>query len=710
MPGNFLFCFEMLGTYIAILLLGHLLSPEQQDGRVAVEVRSVSGPAQQVEVRAGDRAAVTDGLGKATLEVPPGEIDVQFRRVGFKSKSVRTTVVEGMTVRLDVELESESVIEEEVRVTATRGNIRIEDEPIRVEVVDQEEVDEKAVMTPGDIAMLLNETSGLRVQITSPALGAANVRVQGLRGRYTQVLADGLPLYGQTGSIGILQIPPLDLGQVEVIKGVASALYGSSALGGVINLVSRRPAEPRLEVLQNVTSHNGSDTVFWLAAPRKEGQWSSTLLGGAHFQGRSDIDNDGYTDLPEYKRGVLRPRFFWENDKGKSVFLTGGAMAEDRAGGSIPFPEELRTRRLDGGVVARFVTGDRLIALRGSVMNGRHRRQFGAVTERDSQSTVFSEATVSGSGDGHLWTLGSSWQLDRYRNQTVSGFDYTYSVPSLFAQDEYSPNTVVTFSGSGRLDFHNRYGTFFSPRISALIRLPHAFTTRISTGTGVFAPTPFTEETEATGLSNIQPLSNVQAERAWSASADLGRKSGQFEWNATVFGSVIRHPVVLHETEIINLAAPTQTVGTELMARYRRGHFNFIATHTFTESTEIDSSSGFHQAVALTPRHSAGFDAMWENKEKGRVGFEVYYTGRQRLDDNPYRSESIPYVVFGILVERRFGPIRIFVNAENLGDVRQTKHDPLVLPQPLPDGRRAVDAWAPLDGRAINAGIRYSLD
>jgi iron complex outermembrane receptor protein len=146
------------------------------------------------------------------------------------------------------------------------------------------------------------------------------------------------------------------------------------------------------------------------------------------------------------------------------------------------------------------------------------------------------------------------------------------------------------------------------------------------------------------------------------------------------------------------------------MARYRRGHFNFIATHTFTESTEIDSSSGFHQAVALTPRHSAGFDAMWENKEKGRVGFEVYYTGRQRLDDNPYRSESIPYVVFGILVERRFGPIRIFVNAENLGDVRQTKHDPLVLPQPLPDGRRAVDAWAPLDGRAINAGIRYSLD
>jgi outer membrane receptor protein involved in Fe transport len=81
------------------------------------------------------------------------------------------------------------------------------------------------------------------------------VRVQGLRGRYTQVLSDGLPLYGgQTGGLGLLQIPPMDLGGVEVIKGVASALYGGTALGGVVNLVSRRPGEePIRELLLNQT-------------------------------------------------------------------------------------------------------------------------------------------------------------------------------------------------------------------------------------------------------------------------------------------------------------------------------------------------------------------------------------------------------------------------------------------------------------------------
>jgi len=691
----------------SIVLVALPLNAQQTTGTVAVEVRSESGAAPQVEVQAGGQTVLTDNRGEAVLQLAPGEIELHFRRVGFAPKDVRTAVLAGQTVRLQVELQAESVLEEEIVVTATRANTRIEDEPLRVEVVDQEEVDEKAIMTPGDIAMLLNETSGLRVQVTSPSLGSANVRIQGLRGRYTQLLADGLPLYGETGSIGILQIPPLDLGQVEVIKGAASALYGSSALGGVINLVSRRPTAARGEVLQNITSHKGSDTVFWLERPKNETAWSYTLIGGAHFQGRSDIDEDGYADLPEYQLGLIRPRLFWEGKTGNSAFFTGGLTAEDRAGGSVDFPEEIRTRRFDGGGVARFVMGKRLLAVRGSAMNGDSRRLYGDFTERDRRQTFFSEATFSGASSGHNWTVGSAFQTDRYRNRDVSGFDYTYVTPSMFAQDEYSPNARVTFSGSGRVDFHNKYGTFFNPRISALVRLSKGLTTRISTGTAFLAPTPFTEETEATGLSYIHPLSNVRSERAWSGSADLGWKSDNLELNATVFGSVVRHPVLLDDLDIVNLGEPTETIGTEFLARLRRGPFNFVLTHTYTQSTEIDPDSGLRQSVALTPKHTVGFDAMWEKKDKGRVGFEVYYTGKQRLEDNPYRTTSLPYVVFGILVERYFGPVRVFINAEDIGDFRQTKHDPLPLPQPLIDGRRSVGAWAPIEGRAINGGLRF---
>src|SRR5205085_9422916 len=126
-------------------------------------------------------------------------------------------------------------------------------------------IEEKMMMTPGDITMMLNEMGGLRVQTTSPGLGAASVRIQGMKGRYTRFLSDGLPLFGQQGGgLGLLQIPPMDLGQVEVIKGAASALYGAGAMGGVVNLISRRPqSEPIYDFLVNRSTLGATDaTVF----------------------------------------------------------------------------------------------------------------------------------------------------------------------------------------------------------------------------------------------------------------------------------------------------------------------------------------------------------------------------------------------------------------------------------------------------------------
>jgi len=190
---------------------------------------------------------------------------------------------------------------EEIVVQATRSGRRVQDEPIRVEVLTREEIEEKLLMRPGNIAMLLNETGGVRVQVTSPSLGASNVRIQGMPGRYTQLLADGLPQYGgQTSSLGLLQIPPTDLGQVEVIKGAASALYGPSALGGVINLVSRRPREAAEgEMVVNATSRDGQDLTAYLSAPFADA-WGYSLTGGLHRQAKDDLDGDAWLDIPGY--------------------------------------------------------------------------------------------------------------------------------------------------------------------------------------------------------------------------------------------------------------------------------------------------------------------------------------------------------------------------------------------------------------------------
>ena len=586
---------------------------------------------------------------------------------------------------MDIELQPQSAIEETVVVTATRAERRIEDEPLRVEVVPAEEVQEKIAMAPGDVSMLLGETNGLRVQTTSPSLGGATVRIQGLSGRYTQVLADGLPLYGgQSGSVGILQIPPMDLAQVEVIKGVASALYGMSAVGGVVNLVSRRPVQgaPEREVLINRTSHDGTDGAVWIAQALNE-QWGFTTLGGLHMQNRSDLDGDGWTDLPMFRRVQARPRVMWSNGSGRSALFTVGGMSEQRRGGSMPgatvregrsHPENLDTTRVDGGFVGRFLTsGGQVLATRASAVTQHYEHTFGTIRERSRKGTWFGETSVMGRVGTHTWVGGAALQRDTFHASDVESFNYTYTTVGVFGQDDFALNRRVTLSGSGRVDRHSEFGTFISPKLSALVRFGGGFTTRVSGGRGHVAPTPFTDETEATGLTPLAPLGMLEPEKATSVSGDVTWSRAPLEVTATVFRSHIQNALMFEEFvsgpyggRIVNAAEPTRTTGTEFIARFHEDDLDVILTHMFIWSTESNVDDGGLREVPLNPRHTASVDVLWEFGSS-QIGVEAFYSGRQALDDNPYRTTSDDYVLWGFLFMHRIGPALLYVNTRTSG-------------------------------------------
>jgi iron complex outermembrane receptor protein len=161
--------------------------------------------------------------------------------------------------------------------------------------------------------------------------------------------------------------------------------------------------------------------------------------------------------------------------------------------------------------------------------------------------------------------------------------------------------------------------------------------------------------------------------------------------------------------EIVNASEPVRTAGTEALARFRRGAFGLTLTHTFIRSTEVDPNENERHEVPLSPRQTASIVGTWESMERSRFVVEVFHTGRQRLDDNPFRTQSRPYWIVGLSGERRFGSVRIFVNAENITNVRQTRYERLVRPQRHTDGRWTVDAWAPLEGRVINGGLRVAF-
>jgi outer membrane receptor for ferrienterochelin and colicins len=606
-----------------------------------------------------------------------------------------------------------------VVVTATRSGQLVRDQPLRVEVVPDEEIQESLTVAPGNLTNILNELAGVRMQATAPGLGGTGLQFRGLPGRHAQVLSDGLPLGGtQADSFGLMQTPPLDLSRVEVIKGVASALYGGSALSGVLNLTSREPGSGS-EVLLNQTSLGGSDLVGFLAQPNA-GKLGYTLTGGAHYQSRKDPDHDGWAEVPGYTRVSLRPRLFWEPDEDRTIFGTLGVMGEDREGGTLPgrvsptsFPEALHTRRADAGVIARFKRDDRAINLRWSANVTEHDRVFGSYRIFDRASSVFGEATLSGAAGIHNWVLGAVLQYERLQVRDVPGVSYAYTVPGLFAQDELAATPWLSFAASARVDEHSDYGTFFSPRVSALIRVGSEWSLRASAGTGFSAPTPLIEDVQARSLGLVNPLRGLRAERAQSASLDLKWAEKPLDVNLSVFASQVRHPLDVAPAagdrfDLVNNSGPLRVHGAEMLIGYSTGSLHVLANASYLDVTEM-GRDGTRQPAELIPRFSAELATILEDEGLGRIGVEIAYTGRQPLEDNPYREASRPYLEINALAQLDIGRVGLFVNAMNLTGEKQQDSSPLLRPVPGPGSDPITDVWAPLTGRTYNFGIRLKF-
>lgn len=619
---------------------------------------------------------------------------------------------------------------EKIIVQATRSGRIADEQPIRVEIINREEITEKATMRPGNISMLVAETGGVRVQTTSPALGSANIRLQGMFGRYTQLLADGLPLYGnQAASIGLLQIPPTDVGRVEIIKGSASSLYGGSALGGVINLVSRRPGDEFSgETLVNLTTRDGQDVTVYMESPLSD-ILKGSITAGAHHQKSDDTNNDDWIDLAGYERYTVRPRLFWQGDGGESLYFTAGYMSENRNGGTVfgglvtdgnPFRQRQDSQRTDGGLVFSMPVGEHYtFSTRASAMVQQHDHLYAKDREEDKHESYLIESSITGYSDTSDWVVGLAYQTDVYASKTFPEFDYSYQVPGLFAQLDHEMTPALTTSYSLRVDKHNEFGTQLSPRLSVLYRLSDV-TIRGSYGQGYYAPTPFVEEIEAAGLSRLEPIQNLLEEQAETASLDFTYTFENVETSLTLFGSNVQNATelqafssadsdVFDRVRLVNVAGQSQIRGSEVLLRYHWRNIKLTTSYLYLDATEDAGEASGRQAMALTPRHSAGFVAMWEKHGEFRAGFEAYYTGSQRLYDNPYMDESKPYWHLGLMGEITSGRISWFINLENLLDVKQSDEHPLLLPDRAPSGQWTTDIWSRNDGFIANAGVRIKF-
>lgn len=694
-------------------------------GTARFVVRHDQEPVASALVTAAGRAARTDDQGVAALRLPSGPAAVAIARLGFRPDTLRLVMRAGLDTTLLVQLEPAAESAAPIIVTSTRLARRIENEPLRVEVLGGDDVSEKNEMRPGDLSSLLDELSGVRMRSTSPSLGATNVRLQGLPGRYTLVLEDGLPLFGtQASGFSMVEQPPLDLEQAEVIKGAASSLYGPAALGGVVDLVSRRPPDTS-QVLVNGTSQGGADLLAF-DARQLTPQLGLTVLGGTHRQDAADPDHDGWSDLPGLRRSEVRPRLFYRDSAGRSFMLTAGALSETRAGGALlgrtGLPagvglDSLATQHADAGVTATIPVDSALsFSLRASVNAQTRRRTVSGAPEHERESASFGELSATVRRGRQTLIGGVAWQQDRFVNREQGWADETATTPGLFVQHGYSPVRWFSSTIDGRCDASNTYGTICTPRVSLLLRPRAGFSVRASAGTGWSGPSTLSDLTESIGLTHVRRPAPLAAERAGSASLDVTAVRGPLQVDATVFRNVVHDPVGLRPVagdttglvDLVNAPGDLHLHGAELFAVYNEEPFVVTAYYAATRSRERSPATGALREAPYVPREDAGLDAGIEDDDSGTyLAAEVFYTGRQALQDDPYRAVSAPYTTVGLLAAKRVGRATVFANAENLTNVRQTAFEPLMRAQPGEGGAWTVDAWGPLDGRRFNAGVRF---
>lgn len=703
-----------------------LEAQQRRTGTLDITVQESMGRVAGARIRSEDRTATTDANGRARLVLPAGQRTLLVSRAGYITTRVTAKVIADSTIALtiDVEMEDDAMMMEmeELTVTATRIERLAGNTPVRVEVVDEMEVDENTLMAPSGITMLLNETPGLRVQSASPTLGTGSVRILGLPGQYTALLADGLPIYGGAASaLGPLDISPVDLSRVEVIKGAASALYGGQALGGVINLISKRPTG-RNELLLNRRTMGVTDAATWLSHRFSEHSGLSLLMSGT-MQQASDPDEDGWSDQPRARRWGVRPRFSSTTTNGRTLFITAGFGYDDRQGGTLgsalapdgaPFREGLSSRRADIGATLRMPRADSgNIAMRLAVSTNGRERTFGAgPLERDRISTGFAELTRTVKLDRGSVLLGGAVQADAYYNKLNAAFDHDWVTPGLFVTADRDVGRV-TISASVRGDVHPEEGLEVTQRLALLMRPAAEWTVRLGGGTGFAPPTSMTEEVEAIGLRAIRP-SALRGERSYGVMLDLNGRVLGSEFLMTGYGAFVDHAIQLVDItdaqmsgELRNASGQMRIGGAEAAAIWRFDGGKFLLTYGYANGTRADAETEQREAVPLLNRHRLGGDLMLEREGVYRVGIEGIYYGRQVLDDNPYRSSSKPYLYTMAIAMRQFGPVEIVANFENLLDIRQTKYQPLIRPTPTAAGRWTTDVWAPLEGFMANVAIRY---
>ena len=732
-----------------------------QNFSISGRVRSENGPLAfaNIVVKNSNNGVIANEQGKYNIpNLKAGVYTLEASYIGYKSSTLNVQII-SKSIEIDFDLELSAVLDEVV-ITSTLKPVKRSESPIPVEVFTAAFLKKNPT---ANIFEALQTVNGVRPQLNCSVCNTGNIRINGLEGPYSLVLIDGMPIVSGLSTVyGLSGIPSALIDQVEIIKGPASSLYGSEAVGGLINIITKHPENTPLLFFDSfLTDWNEYNLDVGLKALL--GDKISVLFGVNYFNYNNPIDNnnDNFTDLALQDRISVFQKWSFSRPKNRLFSLAGRYFYEDRWGGEMQWKSKNR-----GGTE---VYGESIYTSRfeliGNYQLPLQEKLFFQFSYSDhDQNSVYGDRYYLAKqriGFGQLlwdfsepksdWLIGLSARYNYYNdNTTVTNTSDEVVVPSLFVQNEISLTKNHKLLLGGRYDYDNRHGSIFTPRLAFRYKPTDDDIFRVNAGTGFRIVNLFTEEHAAlSGSRDLVIQNKLKPEQSFNINANylkkIYTKKGQIlslDWSTwyTYFTNAIRPDYDTNPNLVIydNLEGSATSFGLSFsLDAVISPHFKGLIGGTIQDVSQKEN--GIRRQQILTEKFSGTWALTYTNLKNN---FTIDYTGNiygpMRLAVlgplDPRQKNAPIWSIQNILFTfKKFKNIELYTGLKNILNWTPNKGNPFIIARaddPFDDnvsfdnnGNAIVTAnnpygltfdptyiYAPNQGRRLFFGLRYNLN
>ncbi|EKF54564.1 TonB-dependent receptor plug [Galbibacter marinus] len=527
-------------------------------------------PFVNIQLEGTEIGSATDSFGSFTITgISPGEYRIIVSAVGFKTVTQTLTLNSGEHRSLAIELSEEDSHLSEVVITATMKEVSKLESPVPVEVYSAKFFKSNPSASIFDALQNIN---GVRPQINCNVCNTGDIHINGLEGPYTMVLIDGMPVVSGLATVyGLSGIPQSLIDRVEIVKGPASTLYGSEAVGGLINIITKTPSQtPKLTV--DTFGSSWGELNLDISSKIQINKKVQSLLGVNYFRYQNPIDKNGdnFTDVTLQDRISVFNKWHIKRNHNRQFSFAGRYVYEDRWGGEMDWSKEYRggteiygesiyTSRweLFGNYQLPF---DEKLLFQFSLNGHNQNSAYGNLSYMADQKIAFGQLTWNKIFNRHDILAGLTYRYTYYDDNTpatASFSDPNFNQPShthlpgLFMQDQISfPSNHKILVGL-RYDYNSIHGSILTPRLNYKWHSKDQNNIiRLGIGNGYRVANVFTEDHAAlTGARSVVFLDDLKPEKSWNANINLVKKlytdKGTFiQFDASVFYTYFENKII----------------------------------------------------------------------------------------------------------------------------------------------------------------------